>query len=149
MLLCILFSCSEEVEPHPNDYTKVFTGTSQKSWQIRSIQLKEEGKSTQSFGLPFCIADDEYIFHANVEKTYEVSNGGSKCQADEPDMIVSDSWEFSNANATLNIILPLFSDSKLPFIVREATADEMTLEIFLDEDNTSSYRINFTATNEE
>lgn len=147
ILLGALFSCSETLEPRPNKYSEIFTGTSKKTWQISSIQLKEENKSPQTFGLPPCMADDEYIFYANVEKTYEISNGFSKCDAAEPDMIVSDSWEFSNANATMNIIMPLLADYKLPFIVREATDKEMTLEIFLDETNTSSYRFNFKAKN--
>ncbi|HEX8038675.1 MAG TPA: hypothetical protein VF490_05970 [Chryseosolibacter sp.] len=145
MLLGVLFSCSEALDPQPNKYSEIFTGTSKKAWQISSIQLKEENKSPQTFGLPPCMADDEYIFYANVEKTYEISNGFSKCDSAEPDMIVSDSWEFSNANATMNIIMPLLADYKLPFIVREASEKEMTLEIFLDEKNTTSYRFNFTA----
>lgn len=147
MLLGVLFSCSETLEPRPNKYSEIFTGTVKKTWQISSIQLKEENKSPQTFGLPPCMADDEYIFYANVEKTYEISNGFSKCDSGEPDMIVSDSWEFSNANATMNIIMPLLADYKLPFIVREASEKEMTLEIFLDETNTTSYRFNFTAKN--
>lgn len=149
ILLGCLFSCSETVEPEPNEYSKVFTGEVKKSWTIRSIQFKEEGKGTQTFGLPFCAGDDEYIFYANVEKTFQVSNGPSKCEASEPDLFVSDSWEFSNANATLNIIIPLLSDQKLPFVVREASEDEMELEFFLDEDYTSSYQINFTSKDEE
>lgn len=149
VLLAFLLSCSETLEPKPNDYTKVFTGETKKSWQIRSIQLKEEGKSTQTFGLPPCLADDEYVFYANVEKTFEVTNGGMKCGPDEPDVLVTDTWEFSNANATMNIVIPLFADFKLPFFVREVDSQELELEIFLDEDNSSSYRINFRAKDEE
>jgi hypothetical protein len=149
IIFAVLFSCTEKLEPQPNQYAKVFTGETRKSWHIRSIQLLEEGKGTQTFGLPDCLSDDQYIFYANVEKTYEVTNGSTKCEAGEPDLIVSDSWEFSNANATMTIIMPLFSDSKLPFFVRDVDDDELELEIFLDEDNTASYRINFRVTEEE
>ena len=143
--MAFLLSCSETLEPKPNEFAKIFSSETSKTWLIRSIQLREEGKSTQTFGLPPCLGDDEYIFYANLEKTFEVSNGSSKCNADEPDVLVSDSWEFSNANATMKIILPLFSDNKLPFFVRSVDDKEMELEIFLDEKNTSSYRINFKA----
>jgi hypothetical protein len=149
IVIAVLFSCTEKIEPQPNLYARVFTGATRKSWHIRSIQLLEEGKGTQTFGLPDCLADDQYIFYANVEKTYEVTNGSTKCTTDEPDIIVSDSWEFSNANATMNIIMPLLSDSKLPFFVRDVDDDELELEIFLDEENTSSYRINFRVIAEE
>jgi hypothetical protein len=113
------------------------------------VQLLEEGKGTQSFGLPECLSDDIYFFYAGVEKSFEVSNGSTKCSADEPDIMVSDTWEFSNANATMNIILPLFGDVKLPYFVRDVDENELELEIFLDEENTSSYRINFRATDVE
>ena len=149
MLMLALWSCSEKLEPKPNQYSKIFTGENKKSWRIRSVQLLEEGKGTQTFGLPECLEDDEYVFYANVERTYEITNGATKCETDEPDLLVSDSWEFSNANATMTIILPLFSDSKLPFFVRDIDQNEMELEIFLDEDNTSSYRVNFRLIDEE
>jgi hypothetical protein len=49
----------------------------------------------------------------------------------------------------MNIILPLFADFKLPYFVRDVDETEMELEIFLDEENTSSYRITFKAIDEE
>jgi len=149
IVFAFLLSCSEELEPQANEYSRIFTGATKKTWQIRSIQFREEGKGTETFGLPPCLGDDEYIFYANVEKSFEVTNGSTKCSAEEPDVLVSDTWEFSNANATMNIILPLFADFKLPFFVREVDEKEMELEIFLDEENTSSYRINFRAIDEE
>jgi hypothetical protein len=148
-LLSVVFSCSEKLDPQPNDYSKMFTSDVRKGWQIRSIRLLEEGKGTQSFGLPVCLADDIYFFYAGVEKGFEVSNGKTKCSADEPDTIVFDTWEFSNANATMNIILPLFADFKLPYFVRDVDETEMELEIFLDDENTSSYRITFKAIDED
>jgi hypothetical protein len=149
LLSYVVLSCSEKLDPQPNDYSKAFTSDVRKGWQIRSIQLLEDGKGTQSFGLPQCLADDIYFFYAGIEKSFEISNGNTKCSAEEPDIIISDTWEFSNANATMNIILPLFADFKLPYFVREVDETEMELEIFLDDENTSSYRINFRAVDEE
>jgi len=148
-LLSGVLSCSEKLDPQPNEYSRAFTGEVRKGWQIRSIQLLEEGKGTQSFGLPVCLGDDIYFFYAGIEKSFEISNGNTKCSAEEPDIIISDTWEFSNANATMNIILPLFADFKLPYFVREVDENEMELEIFLDEENRSRYRINFRAVDEE
>ena len=47
------------------------------------------------------------------------------------------------------MILPIFSDSALPFTVKEVDGDDMEVEIFFDETNTGSYRIHFEAIDEE
>ena len=47
------------------------------------------------------------------------------------------------------MVLPILAENALPFIVREAEGDDMEIEIFFDETNTSSYRIHFEAIDEE
>lgn len=148
MIPVVLLACSEEKEPTPYTYTQVFTGTTSKAWTVSTIRLKEEGKADQVFSLPPCLADDRYVFYANTDRLYEITEGSTRCSANDPDLILSDSWSFNNANATLNIVFPLLADGRLPFIVREATNSEITLEIFFN-DNKSSYRILFRYANAE
>jgi hypothetical protein len=62
---------------------------------------------------------------------------------------MTDTWSFNNATATLTIILPIFSSNRLPFIVRKLDEDDLTLEIFFDQEGTASYRIYFELTDEE
>ena len=95
-----------------------------------------------------CATDDKYTFYANSERGYKATTGSKKCSTDESD-VINDSWSFNNASATLTMVLPFFTESSLPFIVRAARKNKMELEIFLDEKNTSSYRIHFEATDED
>jgi hypothetical protein len=136
-------SCSEEVAPTPYTYSQIFSGKNSKTWVFKSIVLWREGKSEIAYTLPSCMRDDRYIFYANNEKLYEVTNGPTKCSPDEPEVIYSDSWSFINAGATLTIAIPFLADQSLPFTVREISSKNMLLEIFINFELTESYRIGF------
>jgi hypothetical protein len=139
--------CSEEFTPTPYAYSKIFTGENNKTWKITLIEETLDGSVVDKF-LPSCLTDDRYIFYANPERSLEAISGSRKCFDGEAD-VTTDTWSFSNATATLTMILPILSDSSLPFIVREAEDDDMEVEIFFDETNTGSYRIHFEAIDEE
>jgi hypothetical protein len=141
-----LISCSEEIAPTPYTYSQIFSGKEKKTWIFESIVLWEEDKSEVTLTLDNCISDDLYIFYADSEKKYEVTNGATKCATGEPDLLLTDTWSFINGGATLNIILPFLSDLTLPYIVREVSNTNMLLEIFIDQENTQSYRIAFKST---
>lgn len=148
-IVVLLFAaCSEDVEPKPLTYSKVFTGTSQKTWVVSAIQWTGEGESDINYSLQACIADDQYVFYANADRQYQVTNGSRKCASDEADVLLDDTWSFVNATATLTIVLPFLSDSRLPFFVRSVTDTEMELEIFIDQDNRYSYRITLSTVDE-
>lgn len=140
--LALVMSCSETVEVTPFTYPQVFTGKVSKSWTIRSVQLLQDGKGTQTFGLSSCATDDVYTFFNNSERGYTVTEGATKCNADDPNVIVDSSWSFVNATASLTIIMPLLSDQPLPFILKEIDDSKMVLDIYFDDDK-SSYRFNF------
>jgi hypothetical protein len=142
-MLSVLVSCSEEIKPTPYTYSQIFSGKNSKTWIFKSIVLWEEGKTDINFTLPACIRDDQYIFYANTEKKFEVTNGPSKCSPDEPDILLTDTWSFINGGATLTIIIPFLADFALPYIVREVSNKDMVLEIFINFEGTQSYRIAF------
>jgi len=146
-MAALIFSCSEELNPTPYTYTKIFTGENNKTWKIKLFEETLDGEIINRF-LPTCVSDDEFTFYANSEHLFEAISRSRKCVADEP-ALTTNTWSFNNATATLTMVLPLLSDNGLPYIVREADEDDMEVELFFDETNTGSYRIHFEAIDEE
>jgi hypothetical protein len=146
ILTLAIGSCTEEVTPLPNQYSKVFTGTNSKTWKVKFLESTLNGKIDDTFTIA-CASDDEYIFFANPERAYQATTGTRKCDTNESNTI-NDSWSFNNASATLTMVLPFFTESSLPFIVREAKKNTLELEIFRDQENTSSYRIHLESSKE-
>lgn len=143
----IALSCSEELKPTPYTYTKLFTGENNKTWKIKIFEETLNDEVIDRF-LPGCISDDRFKFYANAERLYETTSGSQKCFDGEPSL-TSSTWTFANSSATLTMIIPALADGTLPFFVREADEDDMVIEIFFDETNTSSYRIHFESVDEE
>ncbi|MBL0745264.1 hypothetical protein [Chryseolinea lacunae] len=153
-LLLLASACNEELKPKPYTYTQVFTGESSRSWKLTRLTIKEDGKGDVNFNeadlrqaLGACAADDLYTFHADPQKTFEVLEGATTCKPGDPQVYLTDTWSFSNANATLSFVFPVLADVRLPYFVRNVDDSQMEIEIFLDENNTSSYRMVFKATN--
>lgn len=147
-VLVIFTGCSEEIAPTPYTYSKFFTGENSKTWKIKILEETLDGKVIDRFTLA-CATDDRYTFFAATGHAFEAVTGSNKCSAEEQN-VIEDVWTFNNANATLTMLLPFFVvDSTLPFIVREVDENGMELEIFLDEANTSSYRIHFDVVDED
>ncbi len=153
--ILLLGACSEKLEPTPFTYSNIFTGQTKKSWRLTQLTIWEEGKPditiTES-QLPqalggACIADDLYTFSANAERTFEVLEGATKCNPNDPDVYLTDTWSYASGNATLTFLFPVLADFPLPFIVLRATPSEMEVEIFLNESNSESYRMVFRAGN--
>ena len=141
-MVLLLIACSEEVKVTPFSYPQIFTGEVKKTWVIRSVQLLQDGKGTQTFGLDDCVLDDRYEFYNNFERTYRIVSGGKKCDADEPETLVDSNWSFVNASATLTILMPLIYDQPLPFIMKEVDNTKMVIDVYLDQAGTSAYRFN-------
>jgi hypothetical protein len=140
-------SCREDIEPTPYLYTRYFTGEISKTWAMTLVEYTEDGEVIDRFAID-CAKDDEYIFYATSDRLYEVNSNVDKCFEEEEDTLI-DTWSFNNASAQLTIILPILSSQQLPFIVRKVDDDDLTLEIFLDQEGIESYRIYFKLTDEE
>lgn len=151
VLVWLLGSCTEIKEPVPLTYTQLLTGTEKKTWLLTSFEIIDEGEGTGDIPAAElfdnnCERDDEYVFYAGSERKYEFSNGPVKCSPTEAEILLTDRWTFTNANATLEFAFPLLAGgNRLPFIVKSLTADRMVLEIYLGEDIDASYRFIFTA----
>ncbi len=131
LLLIPLLSCTEEQQITPVSYSRLLTGETSKTWRMDAIQILEDGRPSGSFLVPNqCDFDDVFVFYNNPEKLYIVDNGPQKCSDEEPDELVRDTWSFVNATATVEMIVPILADFKLPFIVKSLDENSMTTEIF-------------------
>lgn len=149
ILALFAISCSEKLEPQPLTYTQVLTGKEKKTWTLTSATIVDEGDKFDIPGnqlLASCQLDDQFVFYANEEKKLEYTNGATKCRSTEPDLLITDVWQFTPANSTLEMGIPrLFGGSKLPFIVKTLTETSMILEIYFG-DIDASYRFTFAST---
>lgn len=149
ILLVTSFSCKEDLVPTPYTYSIIFTGENSKTWKIKFLEETLDGEVIDTFTVG-CSTDDKYTFYNNSDHTYEVVTGSSKCWSDpEEENKITDTWTFTNASATITMILPFFDpEFSYPFIVREVDKDNMEIEIFFGE-NRSSYRIHFDVIDED
>lgn len=149
ILIGALSGCTETLDPKPLTYSQLLTGTEKKAWVLNAVTIVDEKDPFDLAGnevLDPCQLDDQFIFYANEEKKIEYSNGASKCRTSEPDILITDVWQFTNANATLEMGIPrLFGGFKLPFIVKTLTENTMVLEYYFG-DIDASYRFKFTST---
>ncbi len=150
-LLLTLGSCSEPFEPKPATYSQLLTGKEKKSWTLVSFEVLDEGVASgpipaSNLFSNNCEADDQYVFYANGEKKFEYTNGATKCATSEPDILVTDTWTLTNANATLEFAFPLLG-GVVPFTLKSLTSTSMTIEIYLDnfEGIDASYRFVFSS----
>lgn len=144
----ILFSCSEEITPTPFTFSKNFTGENNKTWKIKFYEYAVDGEVAETFNVS-CSADDQFIFYSNSERALEIETGSRRCNEGEP-AVIANAWSYASATATLTMMIPAFSiEFSFPFFIREIDENDMELEIFLDLENTESYRIHFEAIDEE
>lgn len=145
-----LFSCTEDPEVKPLTYTQIFSGKTFKTWVIEQVLVKKAGAPDQEITFSLCEKDDRYTFYADGEKSYVITNGGIKCDPEEPDEYVRHTWSFVNAGAVLNIALPrLFGNFIVPFIVKKAEKTRMVLEIYANQENTISYQVHLKSVEEK
>lgn len=151
-ILLTLGGCSETIEPKPLTYSQLLTGKDKKTWTLVSFEVLDEGVASGPIPASNlfnnnCEADDQFVFYANGERKYEYTNGPTKCSADEPDVLLTDTWTLTNANATLEFAFPVLSTGALPFTVKSLTTTSMTIEIYLDnfQGIDASYRFVFSS----
>ncbi|MEJ1240180.1 lipocalin family protein [Chryseolinea sp. T2] len=144
---CVVAGCSEELTPTPYTLSKLVSGETSKTWKISLFEYALNDTVRTKF-MEACLTDDRFKFYANTERLYETTAGRQLCFEGEQ-ALTSSTWTFTNSNATLTMVMPIFDEGVLPFFVRELKENKMVLELFLDQENTESYRIHFEKTDEE
>lgn len=149
IIIGALSGCTEKLDPKPLTYSQLLTGTEKKTWVLSGVTIVDEKDPFDLAGsdvLDACQLDDQFVFYANAEKKMEYTNGATKCRTTEPDILITDVWQLTSANATLEMGIPrLFGGFKLPFIVKTLTENTMVLEYYFG-DVDASYRFKFTST---
>jgi hypothetical protein len=140
LLLLVLLGCSDNGDPIPMDYTKIFSGETSKTWSLRSLAFRDDGEEFWKF-TPSCWLDDKYTFYRDSEKKFEFESGNTKCNPDEELVTIVDTWSFVNATSTLYFVFPILSDNQLPFTVVDVDKNDITLELFFNDGGTQSYQI--------
>ena len=152
VLIALFGGCSQKIEPKPLTYTQLLTGETKKGWLFTSIIVYDNGKPSPTFNardiIDPCFADDQYVFYANEEKKFEISEGNSRCDPRDPDVYFTDSWTLINANAQLEFLFPVLAGQVLPYVVKTLTANTLVVELYeqnLGSPYKISYRITFTS----
>lgn len=154
MLLGFLMTfnaCREQIEVKPNTYSKLLTGENSKSWRIIGLQYRENGKPLSSIDVSsgnFCDLDDIFIFYANFERRFVIDEGTLKCNDEDPQILLDDSWSLVNATGSLEFVIPIFGFFKYPWVVQELTEDRLVTEIFFGDELELSWRVVFRAVDE-
>lgn len=148
LIVATVISCSESLDPTPFEYSQIFSGRVSKTWSLRSIAFRNTGdddwKLTEA-----CWSDDAYIFYRDAERKFEFKSGSTKCDPQESKVTITDTWSFSNANATLSFIIPILSDNALPFTVVDVDNNDLTVEIFFNDAGSQSYQMKFVLKDEK
>ena len=144
-------SCEEEITPNPPDYYHLITGNTKKTWKITKLEWAKGGIPDAVSDLESCDRDNLYTFYSNSDRLFEVNYGNNKCFPSDEGTILTDQWSLVNATATLSIPIPIyvFPINALPFFIKKATKKEMSLVIYIDQDNLYSYTITMQSVSEE
>ena len=148
IFLLLLIACTDNGDPVPLDYTKIFSGEISKTWSLKSLAFRDDGEEFWKISNS-CWADDSYTFYRDAEKKFEFESGSIKCDATEERITIVDTWSFVNGTSTLYFVLPIFSANPLPFTVVDVDKNDMTLELFFNESGTQSYEIKLKLEDEE
>ncbi len=146
-LAALVISCTETNEPSEFEYSLMFSGETSKTWNLKSIAFRNEGDPEWKLDDP-CWSDDRYIFYRDAERKFEFKTGSNKCDPSEDPFTLTDTWSFTNANATLYFIFPLLADFALPYTVKEIDKNDMVLEIYFNDAGSQSYRMKFESDDE-
>lgn len=144
-LLAGFSGCTEKNDPKPAVYSQLLTGETSKSWKLTSVLILEKGKEVQSISASefTCQGDDLYVFYADGENKFQVIEGASKCTTADPDIVVENTWSLVNSNATVSFIIPILYGSPLPFIIKSLTATQLSVELYFEDEDDTSYRFTF------
>lgn len=139
----VVISCTEPLQPKPYTYSQLLTGENVKFWRLEGLQFRQDDKAPQSFEVPDdCVFDDLYVFYATDDRKFEIQEGATKCNPEDPDVFLTESWSLTSGRATLEFVIPILAPFKLPYIVQELTENRLVVEIYFNE-NKQSYRMIF------
>ena len=136
------FSCSKSSDSTTvpaKTTTELLAGTVSKSWKSTSAKAKNAQNlevdfySISTYNKP-CILDNLLVI--NVNKTYELREGATKCATTDPDLILKANWTLSADNKT-------FTVDKFVFAGKELTNVVFTIQSLTETDMTTTTQISY------
>lgn len=116
---CNVTGNGDDPTPNPNiSKTELLAGTSSKAWVLTSSKIDGDEVIDQSFP---CTRDDNMVYRTT--KTYEWNEGGSKCNAKDPQVYETGTWEFNTGET--EIIL----SKELHYKIVKLTANTLQISI--------------------
>lgn len=103
MLFMALLGCQKK-EAEPKSTLALLTNNSQKSWKLADglIKLDEQSQLSILGTRPVCETDNLLILKS--DKTYEVTEGATKCNLADPNVIISSAnWSLSADEKVLEV----------------------------------------------
>ncbi len=155
-LVLFLSSCGED-EPEPLQsevQAALLAGESgsSKSWKITTLSLKVGTDPEESFNFEPCFLDNIYTFKNNPAQDYEATEGATKCDSIDPNIIEAGTWAFTT-DGKMIIVLPdnltdsygiLFTILTYPATVVELTETSLKMRMnILDDGEIVVYNLTF------
>lgn len=152
----LLSSCKED-DPEPlkaETQASLLAGPkgSTKSWKLSSATFQEAANPSETIELVDCVLDNIYIFSNNESQSYRATEGATRCDAADPDLVEAGTWTFT-LDGKILIVLPdeisysqssLFSFLTYPSDVIDLTESKMTIKMnIIEEGFTYSYTLIF------
>jgi hypothetical protein len=111
--LVLVFSCKKnETTVTPKSNTEYLASTSSKSWKNTKAQATTQGLTIDLVATqPTCVVDNVLTFSTN--KTYEIREGATKCNAADPDLVLKANWSFSADEKKFTVDKIIFQGQQL------------------------------------
>lgn len=111
--LVLVFSCKKnETTVTPKSNTEYLASTISKSWKNTKAQATTQGLTIDLVATqPTCVVDNVLTFSTN--KTYEIREGATKCNAADPDLVLKANWSFSADEKKFTVDKIIFQGQQL------------------------------------
>ena len=155
-ILFLVSSCKEDApEPLKAETQAVLLAGSKgssKSWKLSVATYQESSNPSVDFDLTPCILDNIYLFTNNDDQSYRATEGATRCDAADPDLLEAGNWTFT-LDGKILVVLPdevnysdgaLFSFLTYPSEILDLTETNMKLKMNIVELGSSySYTLTF------
>ncbi len=155
-VLVVLSSCKDD-DPVPlkaETQAVLLAGEkgSSKSWKLTVASYQEGSSPSTGITLTACILDNVFLFTNNEDQSYKATEGATRCDATDPDLVEAGNWSFT-LDGKILIVLPdevsysgsaLFSFLTYPSEIVALTDSGMTLKMnIVNSGSPYSYTLTF------
>jgi hypothetical protein len=119
IFIALLTGCKkEDVKPSQSEINaQLLAGNvgQSKSWTLTSWSQQIGTDSIQSLTLLPCFADNIYTFTNNSQQNYQCTEGATKCNAYDSDLVEAGTWAFTDDGKMVIILSNILTESSNSF----------------------------------